>query len=339
LLFTVHNRPQINLEGLVDFSLPGIHNQLLPLLSATFLGYLSMRLARQLSVPIVNSFILGMGTQMVYLTFPNNLWFFWKTYPASWWIFYMAVFWTLAVNQNYEEQKDYTLSWLSISVLAGMYWVDWIATFILIMFYCMVSMRRPTVVSMKEYFLQLAKAPLVLGVGVLVVKYTLIYLGISLLTGISSEFFLQAYCEEGVRGLVLRPFPPQLPSWSILIVLGVISTIAVLIFVERKEKLFFHQVILISGVAAFLFSKKLTHGAFHEYGVYDTFLAFPLILALLTLVPAWLENFNGHSGIFILVATLLAFCSSFIQLRNYAVLYPIPGPNFYSACLSGPFYH
>jgi hypothetical protein len=60
LLLTVHNRSQVNLSGLNDLSLLGIHNQLLPLLSASFLGYLSMRLARRFSVSTLNAYILGL---------------------------------------------------------------------------------------------------------------------------------------------------------------------------------------------------------------------------------------------------------------------------------------
>jgi hypothetical protein len=126
LLVTVHNRSQINLARFTDFSLPGIHNQLLPLLSAAFLGYLSMRLARQLSASTVNAFILGIGVQTAYQTLPNNLWFYWKTHPTSWWIFFMAVFWTLEENPQIKKKSIY---WIKAPVLAGMFWVDWVACF------------------------------------------------------------------------------------------------------------------------------------------------------------------------------------------------------------------
>ena len=112
LLLTVHNRPHINLSSLNNFWLTGICNQLLPLLSAAFLGYLSMRLARRFSVSSNNSYILGLGTQMAYQSFPNNLWFYWKTYPATWWILFLAIFWTLEESQRSDKRKqDYLLSY------------------------------------------------------------------------------------------------------------------------------------------------------------------------------------------------------------------------------------
>lgn len=339
LLLTVHNRSQLNLSGLNDLSLPGLHNQLLPLLAASFLGYLSLRLARRFSVSIVYAYILGLGTQMVYQSFPNNLWFYWKTYPAAWWILFLAIFWTLEESPQSNEMKHNSFSWMKTLVLTVMYWTDGTATLFLIIFKCMVSSRKSTESSKWAAFFQSVKFPLRLGGVILAGKYILLYFGIYAPTDLSEELFLQAYCDDGARGLMLKSVPPQLPGWNILLVSGIISIIAVLAFVKGKEQQFFHPAILLSGVAAFLFSKIVFPEIFHAQGIYDTYLAFPIFLALFTLLPAWLETWNGHSGIFILIVITLAFCTTFVQLRNYALLYPIPGPSFYYTCLSGPFYH
>jgi hypothetical protein len=339
LLLTVHDRSQINLSGFNDFSLPGIHNQLLPLLSASFLGYLSMRLARRFSVSTPNAYILGLGTHMVYQSFPNNLWFYWKTYPAAWWILFLALFWTLEESSQYYKTKQNFSSWMKVIVLTGMYCADGPATLFLIICNGLVSYRNLTQASNWASFFQSVKLPIVLGGAILIGKYILLYMEIYAPTGISGELFLQAYCDEGVRGLMLKSLPPQLPGWNILLVSGIISIIAVLAFVREKEHQFFHPAILLSGVAAFFFSKIVFPETFYANGIYDTYLAFPLFLAFFTLLPAWLEKLNGHSGIFVLIAIALAFCATFVQLRNYAMLYPIPGPSFYDTCLSGPFYH
>jgi hypothetical protein len=339
LLLTVHNRPEINLSGLNDFSLTGIHNQLLPLLAASFLGYLSMRLARRFSVSTANAYILGLGTQMVYQAFPNNLWFYWKPYPAAWWVLFLAIFWTLEERPQSGERKQGFFFWMKALVLTGMYWVDGTATLFLIIFKSMVSSRKSTEESKWASFFQSVKFPLGLGGTILAGKYILLYMEIYAPAGLSGELFLQAYCDDGVRGLMLKSLPPQLPGWNILLVSGIIAIITVLAFVKEKEQQFFHPAILLSGVAAFLFSKIVFPEIFHAHGIYDTYLAFPLFLTLFTLLPAWLETWNGNSGIFVLIAITLAFCATFVQLRNYAMLYPIPGPSFYDTCLSGPFYH
>ena len=339
LLLTVHNRPHINYSSLNDFSLPGIHNQILPLLAASFLGYLSMRLARRFSVSTNNAYVLGLGTQMAYQSFPNNLWFYWKTYPAAWWVLFLAIFWTMEENPESDEVEQNSFFWIKALVLTGMYWVDATATFFLIIFKSMVFYRNSTEVSKWTSFFLNAKFPLGLGGAVVAGKFILIYMGINAPAGLSGEFFLQAYCNDGIRGLTSQSLPPQLPGWNILLASGIISIIAVLAFVRKKEQQFFHMAFLLSGVAAFLFSKIVFPEIFHSHGIYDTYLAFPLFLALFTLLPAWLETWNGHSGIFVLIAITVAFCTTFIQLRNYAVLYPIPGPHFSDTCLPGLFFH
>ena len=339
LLLTVHNRSQVNLSSLNDLSLPGIHNQLLPLLSASFLGYLSMRLARRFLVSTLNAYILGLGTHMVYQSFPNNLWFYWKTYPAAWWILFLALFWILEESSQYDKTKQNFSPWMKVIVLTGMYCADGPATLFLIICKGMVSYRNLTQASNWASFFQSVKLPLGLGGAIFVGKYISLYMEIYDPTGISGDLFLQAYCDEGVRGLMLKSLPPQLPGWNILLVSGIISVIVVLAFVRQKAKQVLHPPILLSGIAAFFFSKIVFPEIFYAQGIYDTYLAFPLFLALFTLLPAWLETWNGHSGIFVLIAIAIAFCTTFVQLRNYAMLYPIPGPYFYDTCLSGPFYH
>ena len=339
LLLTVHNRPYINLSSLNNFPLTGICNQLLPLITASFLGYVSMRLARRFSVSSNNSYILGLGTQMTYQSFPNNLWFYWKTYPATWWVLFLAIFWTLEETQSSDEMEQNYLSWIKALILTGMYWVDTMATLFLITFKNLVSSKKSIEFSKWASFFMSVKFPFGLGVTVFAVKYILLYTGINTSTGFSGELFLQAYCDDGVRGLTFKSLPPQLPDWNILLVSGLISIITILAFAKKKEHQISHLAILLSVVAAFLFSKIVFPKIFHTYGVYDTYLAFPLFLALFSLLPASLEKWNEHSGIFILIAIALAFCTTFVQLRNYALLYPIPGPFFYDTCLPGPFYH
>lgn len=339
LLTTVHNRPQFNLDGLSDFSLPGLHNQLLPLISSAFLGFLSMRLALKVAVRPIHSFILGMGTQMTYQTFPNNLWFYWKTYPSAWWILFMAAFLTLEGNQLNQRQKKFSYSLLSTSLLTGMIWVDWMAALIFITFYGVIFARvNPSTFDWATFF-KFIKPPMILGGVALLGGGVFIYAGIYSPREISSELFLHAYCEDGIRGLLHKSFPPQLPSWTTLIVLGTMASISVLFFAKQINKQYFHLAIIISGVATYIFSKILFQSIFHEQGIYDIYLAFPLFLALFTLLPIWLETWIGHTGIFVLASIVLAFCTTFVQLRNYSVLFPVVGPKFYSACLSGPFYH
>ena len=143
--------------------------------------------------------------------------------------------------------------------------------------------------------------------------------------GMPSELSLYAFWDASMKVWVQILQSIDLPSWKILWLLGSASVITILAFVEWKEEYYFHQAILISGVMVYPFSGFIVPEIFLIQEVYGIYLAFPLFLALFTLLPAWLETFNEHSGIFVLVSILLAFCTTCVQLRNYAVHFPIVG--------------
>ena len=323
LSVTVHNRPTINSSGFADSSLLGLYNQLLPLLSSAFLGYLSMRLARQLLIRVLNAYILGLGTQAVYQTFPNNLWLYWKTYPTAWWIFLMIAFWVLMDYLQLNNHKKSAIQLLRIPVLLGMFWVDWMATTGFIVIYNVLYLRGQTVPSKFIVFLQFMKLPVGVGLAIFAVMYIYSYVDFNQFIEVPAKFSLYAFWDSGIMSWGHNLQLVNLPSWKILWVLGIASMIAIIVFVEWKKKYFPQQAILISGVMAYPFAVFIFPETFLIQEVYGIYLAPSFFLALFTLLPAWLETLNKHSGIFILVSILLAFCTACVQLRNYAIHFPM----------------
>ena len=62
--------------------------------------------------------------------------------------------------------------------------------------------------------------------------------------------------------------------------------------------------------------------AIHPYG-YDIYLLLPLVVALFGVAPATLEQRSHNTGVFVYATILLAWCFAFVQLRTYAMQFPL----------------
>jgi hypothetical protein len=135
-----------------------------------------------------------------------------------------------------------------------------------------------------------------------------------------NQSFLQI---EGLATELKKRYVSLLPGWHVLGLVGFTATFVVLSLVKKFNVHFAHFKMLgtcLGFYALFLVFNPRTFILPEAYGVY---LAFTLIIALFVLLPAWLEKFNNHSGIFVLIFFVLAFCWSCIQLRNYSLYYPL----------------
>ena len=110
----------------------------------------------------------------------------------------------------------------------------------------------------------------------------------------------------------------NLPSWHIIFYLGAVALILIIIFVQLNKKYLIQQTTLLAGLGLFLPSAFFLSQSvvIHPYS-YQQHIAWVMILALFALLPAWLEKFNQHTGIFVLFASLTAFAASGLQLISY----------------------
>jgi hypothetical protein len=67
------------LRGSYSYRLMLLHNQVVVLLTAVVIALLSMRLAQRIGLRREHAFILGLASLAVFQTFPQNLFYYWRS--------------------------------------------------------------------------------------------------------------------------------------------------------------------------------------------------------------------------------------------------------------------
>lgn len=314
--------------GKFGYYLMAIHNQFFPMLSSVLLGLLAMRLSLQLKIPPLHGFILGLSALTVFQTFPMNLGAIWENYPQDVWQSF-AIFFLIRENslnwKGYEGRNSFF--WILLVFL--MFFIDPYVTFFFILSYgviLFIDQKDEFEINkfLKSVFYAGSCAVLIMAIQINWVRfnYPQVFLnGSSILfrTGLDGDN--QFYYNHW--DLLWSQYEPWLPRWKVLLSLGTFATVTVIFLTQWKRKYLSHQTTLLMGVGsylpmAFFFSQN---GVMH-LRCYEHFLAVPLILALFTLLPAWLEMFNRNSGVFVLFSSLIAFAFSGVQMLSYWVHMP-----------------
>jgi hypothetical protein len=315
------------LNGSFSYSLLVFHNQLIPMFSSALLGFLAMRLTLRLGIRTVHAFVLGVGTQMMYQTFPSNLWFIWEIYPTTMNVLFMVLFLVCEVVIVDLKEKNMSVKYLRSFSVFSMVYVEWIGALCFLLAYCLMkkifSQEKQSIkFLLKEIILPFSLAFVVM-IGQLIwvkVNYHSVHLmGAGIQPGLNHSY-LQV--DELARELGKR-YDSLLPDWNTLMTSGFLATLIVMTLVRCEKRNFIHFSVLGAGIGFYALFLILGPKSFILPEAYQVYLAFILILALFALLPGWLETFNNNSGIFVLTFFVLAFCWSCIQIRNYAIYYPI----------------
>jgi hypothetical protein len=332
-LYAPYLLEKINVAFTGKFSLRLLtyYDQLLPMVSSALLGLLAMRLVIPLGISLSAAFLLGIGVQTAYQTFPLNLGLFWETCPQVTPIPFVLFFFLLEVH-IFNEKDTVKLQFFRGLAIFFMFATDFQSSLFFILSYIVIKAITVPKFALKTDI----KTMFIPGLCV-----TVLWISQALwvkMTQPGVQFSGSALnFRTGFDGSVeyykthLELFDSKwnyvFPSWNTMYILGALALIAVITFVQKNKKLITHQTILLAGLAlyipmAFFFSQN---GVIHVYS-YEPYLAVPFYLAFFALLPAWLESFSNHSGKFILFATLAAFFCSGIQLLAYFLHVP---PYFY----------
>jgi hypothetical protein len=113
--------------------------------------------------------------------------------------------------------------------------------------------------------------------------------------------------------------------WKWLFIAGLVALAALIAGYFRSRTPRFVMLALVSMAGSYVlyaavFSQAV---AIHPY-LYDIVLAVPLIVALFAAAPSLLEAATQRSGTIVLIAFLGAFWTAMVQVRAYALRYPLP---------------
>jgi hypothetical protein len=321
-------RGQYYFSGKFSHRLMAYHNQLIPFLSASLLGFLAMRLTLNMNIPYFQALLLGLSAQTVHQTFPLNLGVVWGIYSQSFIVIFLLLFFII------EENLIRTGKGLKVGLLRGL--VVFFMTlcepsasiFFLLTYYTFRILILPIglnlVVIFKSAILPFVGGLSIQSIQLLWVHYLIpkiSFTGSSPLfrTGFDgdTEYYFNHWDLLGHKWLL------NLPNSNPIYLIGLLALIIVVSLIQIKKRYFSQQIILLSGlggfiVFAFLFSNNVM---IHPYA-FELYLAWPLILSLFALMPAWLEIVSRYHGGFVLISCVIALFTSGVQLLGYWLYMP-----------------
>jgi hypothetical protein len=323
-------RIHFGLTGKSSPRLTAISNQLFALMASIILGLLAMRLILGLGICPWKALLLGIGTQTVFQTFPINLGVLWDISPQNVATAFMLLF--LLIEERVctygDSPKLQFFRGLAVFLL---FYADHKAGWFGMLPYIMIrALTAPKGFSFTIVF-RVIIIPMLIAYGIHISQLILVKINFpDVVFKRSVEKILGRTGFDGNTTYYLNHIDLlrdrwllNLPSWHILFYLGSLALIALIVFVQLNKKYLIQQTILLAGLGMYIpVSFFLTQSVvIHPYS-YQQNIASVMILALFALLPAWLEKYNKHTGIFVLFASLAAFATSGLQLLSYWIYMP-----------------
>ncbi len=326
------------LRGKFSYMLLVLHNQAWVWFSSALLGVLGMRLAKRMELKPLYTLFLGAACAITYQTFPINLWYYWEIYPTTVLSFFAILFLLIEeVSFGRAGLPRWVMVLRGLCVFALVYTELYSALFFLAMYAVAASLLAPETHSwsrsLRTVILPAGSALGVFALQLLWVRFA--YPGVRLIgaafsyrTGLdgSTQFYV-THLDLIVTRYSLKlnaPLTLLVQSWFLFVAGGISIVLLVVLYLTRLPQLKGALLILAMALGlyvpfVFVFSQA---AVIHPYG-YDAYLAIPLIVALFAVLPASLERLAKNTGVITFSMILIAFCYSMVQLRVYAVTFPL----------------
>lgn len=327
--------------GHYSYRLLALHNQVISAIVSALAGLLSYRLARRFDLEPLFAFTAGAAVVAVVFTFPDNLDLYWEMTPQAYALLFALVY--LLIEERSIDRLSHPRRLLFaqaaavflMTVMEGMVALGFVASVAA----TVALLRRDR--TWKRFLLVVALpclAALVLQQLQLRTARALLpeasVTGSNMLwrTGLDGDTFYYGDHLDIAKGR-----GPARANWALnreylfrwpwVFILGVVSTMAVLIAYIRGRTPRIALEALIALTGSWLLYGAIFSQAFviHPY-LYDVLLFTPLCVALFAIAPSLLESLTRRTGAILLVVVFSAFWYSFFQLRLYALRAPLPKP-------------
>lgn len=327
--------------GHYSYRLLALHNQIVSAILSALAGLLSYRLARRFDLEPLLAFTAGAAVVAVVFTFPDNLDLYWEMSAQAYGLLFALVYLLIEERSVDLPSRPRGLLLAQATAVFLMTVMEGIVAlgFVVSVAATLALVRRER--SWKRFVLVVA-LPCV--VAILLhqlqrqVAATLFpdapKTGSSMLwrTGLDGEsVYYSDHLDIARRDRARGNWPPQnrayLFRWKWVFVLGVASTLAVLIaFIRgRAPRIALETLTALAGswlLYAAIFSQSVV---IHPY-LYDVLLFTPLCIALFAIAPSLLESLTRRTGAILLVVVFSAVWYSFFQMRLYSLRWPLPKP-------------
>lgn len=329
-------------RGRYNWRLLAVHNQVLSLILSALIALLAFRVARRFGVSWVHAFVLALSTEVVLFTFPDNLALYWEYYAQSFALIFATLF--LLIEEREWHTGEHGVSWAQVAAAFALSHGEFVFGFLFLAsyaaFHLLVARER---LQWKSLLMKTA-FPVALSLVVFALQVTWNsfqfpdaessghardHAGFLFRTGLDgSDRYYRTHSDIVYgRDLARKIFPghrEQLLRWPWLFASGLAALAALVIAWFRGHASRVVILMLVAFIGGYLLYAAVFSQAvvIHPY-LYDMFLVTPLILALFTAAPALFESRTKHTGFFVFIVVFGAIWCAFVQLRYYALRYPL----------------
>lgn len=306
------------------------HNQFFVLLSSALLGLLAYRLGKRTKMPPVNAMLASISCQLLYQTFPVNLFYFWEVYPSTisspFLIMFIILLEDIYDKSNPSRKKNIYAAACSFFA----FYIDPPTVGLFLIFFTLSWILLGSRESFKRNWHKITIYPVICAAIIIIAQLIIVKINFPNAELVGSGFLFRTgldgsttYYENHWALLTKRGLFGFL-NWRFLFYGGLMSFIAFMFGFNKYIRDNYTALVISSLLClyfplAFLLSQGVV---IHPY-YFDAYLAIPMILLLFCILPMILTRMNEKWGGFTLLLTVIAFCYTFVQLRAYTVAYPL----------------
>jgi hypothetical protein len=283
-----------------------------------------------------HALLLAICVQAVHFTFPDNLTIFWELSGRQPFLIFATLF-LLIEERSIEEPSRRMMILQGVMAFLATY-MEYVAGLAFLGSWIVVSLMLRRGLPVKR-LLAITIVPALLALGLFGTQRLLLKTIHPEAKASGSDFFFrtgldgssQAYGDHldiaYRRDIARGNWPanrPYLFRWKWLFFAGCASLVTILIFAARGRV----PELVLSSLLALLGSYVLYAALFsqafviHPY-LFDVLLFTPLVLAILAIAPSLFESMTAHRGVFVAAVFFVAVWVCMVQLRHYALQYPI----------------
>lgn len=327
------------ITGKTSIRLLALHNQIVTLLAAALLGLLAFRLARRVGATPFHALALAACVEAVHFTFPDNLAMFWELSGRQPFLIFATLF-LLFEEHATEGRTRATMIAQGVAAFLMTYMEYAAGAAFLASWFMLTVVLGRRQISVRN-LVATTILPMLLAVGLFGMQRRLVKVRYPDATTYGATFAFRsgldgstkyygdhldiAYRRDVPRAGFPAPNRPYLFRWKWTFFGGTAALLTIL-FLGARGRL--PQIVLTSLLAllgSYVFYAAVFSQGFviHPY-LFDVLLFTPLALALLVIVPAYIESMTMHRGVLVAAVVFASVWLCMAQLRVYAVRYPLP---------------
>jgi len=322
--------------GRHGWRLLALHNQFITLLAATMLAMLAYRLARRCGADPLHAFVLGVAAQMVQFTFPANLALSWELSAQLYSLIPALAFLLVEERALDGRTRAHTLlqatAIFALTMLEGLCATMFIAAYLAAVLLVrgdrppwrrlVVTLVLPWLAAYAIYGIQLTCAKREAArTGATLVGSSFPYR-----SGLDGDAtFYRGHLDIAFgRDVVRAGRPKSLFRWPLLFIAGTMALLTILAAYLRGRAPRIAVVALLALAGEYVLYAAVVSQAvmLHPY-LFDALLVAPLTLALFAVAPALAEAATKRTGLIAFLTLFGALWLSMVQLRLYALSYPL----------------